>query len=267
MNHEKPNITMQPEANIEPVSEETEEAERQENIKWEAEFAARQARMIQEEFGERIDSLGSEKMTREEFEKWEDRYRKKYEKIQTKTSMITHSINEECEIAKGAVAYADDGKLYKTIEAQAGNYFFERQTALSDAIKKSGKTEAEKEEELRQIENFVAAAHEHIQLKYMAREDILKVGVEQYEQTRVSVHNKTLKMLNYLNNMCNLYEITPFTARNFLPSDIVDKNHQTLAEQTIMHYDRHIVEKYYAIAFPDAARKAEYRFRRENGLL
>ena len=233
-----------------------------------AEYWADSARDIEKQFGERIGALGGEQMSQKEFERWEQDYAEYCNNMENKIHQFPISFQDECEVKRKIVAYPGAGReaeLKNTIEAQAGNYYYERRTALKKAIEESGKSDEEKEKELLKIEEFYSSVMEHVELKWMTPDDVNDYGPDRYERRRTQVHNDAMKNLNRLNILCDSYRMTPFTARNFCPSDASDASHRTGAEATLMRYDRDIVEEYYAIAFPDASKKAEARYRRETG--
>lgn len=227
-------------------------------------WMAKQAREIQKDFGNRIKSLAEskEKMSQKEFERWEEEYSEQYNTADERLHEKGVRYDKYCEAMVNAVAYPGSGReddLKDTIEAYAGNYYHERRLELMKAIDASGKTEEEKEKDRLAPDLFIEAVYRHIQFKYATREDQERKGYERFDRERTGCHNDTLKRLNDLNDLAREYEVKPFTARNFNPSDTVEKKFQTMDESTIFRYDRDIVEEYYSIILPDDVEKARRR--------
>jgi hypothetical protein len=121
-----------------------------------------------------------------------------------------------------------------------------------------------KAEDGKVLDNFANAVYFHLDLKGMSRDEVEDYGFERYESTRTMVHNNAIKLLNKLNFLSEKYGTKAFTMRDFMPSDRVERKMQTQSQSIIMRADRDIVEEYYAMAFPDAARKAEAKMNRNH---
>lgn len=230
-------------------------------------FHAAEASEIQISFGNRLKMLNEAetKMTEKEFNRWEDEYAEEFAIAKDKTNETNPTYAKFCDVMSKAIAYPGGGRekdLHNTIEAQAGNYYFDRKNALAQAINESDKSDEEKAAELTQIDDFVLAVYEHIDYKYMGREEQLEYGPERYDAERTRVHNKAIKCLNAINNLAKDYGTRPFTPRNFNSSDAVLRSSQTQSEALLFRYDRDIVEEYYAIAFADKEQRAKARLER-----
>ena len=231
-----------------------------------AEWFANETREIQQQFGRYLDQ--NQDFREADFLRWEDDFKYNYQRMDENIYKMNASFDDYAEIAVKSIAYPGSGHekdLKKTIEAQSGNFFYERRNALIRAIKDSSSSDDQKSEDLAKIDDFVIAVQKHISFKYMPKTEISRYGSERYDSMRTSIHNDTIKKLNGLNDLCNSYSVRPLTPRKFCPSDIKEPSSQTPAEVTIMNYDRHIVEEYYALAFPTAIAKAEAELRQEMG--
>lgn len=230
------------------------------DYKEEAERHAKTVSEIQKSFGKRLSNLeeNTEKMSEKEFLKWEDEYAEEFGKMLKETERGNMSFDDTAENIKECVAYPGSNKedvLAQTVEAYSGEYYYDRANELKQAIMDNCDEETAKTK-IRLIEDFVSAVYDHIDFKYMDREDVRDYGFERYESDRTFKHNSIIKKLNELNNLAREYQTRPFTARNFWPSDLKEKKGQTPAEALIFRYDRDIVEEYYAHAFPSAVKRA-----------
>lgn len=230
-------------------------------------FHAKEAHDTQIIFGKRIQKLAESetKMTQKEFEKWEDEYAEEYTKAESKIYEANPSYDKYCEVMSSAIVYPGGGRekdLHNTVEAQAGNYYFDRKDALAEAINDSDKSDDEKKAELAKIDDFISAVYDHIDYKYMGRDEQLDFGPERYDAARTLAHNQAIRCLNNINDLARTYGTRPFTPRNFNPSDVVSRSSQTRDEALVFRYDRDIVEEYYAIAFADKEQRAKARLER-----
>jgi hypothetical protein len=232
-----------------------------------ARLNASRANDVQAAFGRRVQRLSSEetKMSQKEFDRWEDEYTEYIDKTEEKTNETNPNYAKYCEVMAGIITYPGGGRekdLHNTIEAQAGNYYFDRKNALAQAINDSDESEEKKKAELAKIDEFVYAVYEHIDFKYMGRDEQLDYGPERYDAERTKVHNKAIRCLNAINDLAEKYDTRPFTPRNFNPSDTVPRNSQTQSEALLFRYDRDIVEEYYAIAFAEKEQQARAKLER-----
>lgn len=205
-----------------------------------------------------------EKMSEKELERWEDILAGEYKRMEENLELgEIHGTEARTEVLQHMVAYPGEGKekdLRNTIEARSGDFFYERREALKKAVDNPGVDKKKKSEVNDLLNKFVSVVYEHIDLKYIDKQDIREQYGDDghmYEYTRRTIHNNAIKYLNELNNLAKELNVRPFTPRNFLPSDLVDEKHQTGAEKIVFRYDRDIVEEYYAFAFPSATRKAQ----------
>ncbi|MBQ9180562.1 hypothetical protein IJ135_00480 [Candidatus Saccharibacteria bacterium] len=213
-----------------------------------------------------IRDSGSRYMDDEEFSHWEDGYTETYNKMRQILSKNTAGDKaKQAEDMVLMVAFASEDDLPNTIEAYAAHQYRERVRALERAIDENGDRElAEKEHD--KVAVFAMLAFEHLSLKPKDKIETQRViqkfgGEKEYEAHRTLVHNKVIMALNDLNRLAKKFVIKTFTPRNFWPSDPEHKNNYTGQENTIMRYDRDIVEAYYAIAFRDTIEK-DYEARR-----
>lgn len=192
------------------------------------------------------------KISAKEFEMWEDDFAEWWNIAQNEVNQAGFNFNARAEAEQHAVTYTDDSELYKTIEAQAGNFYDERNDALRKAISSSKEESAQKDLDF--LAEFPGVVARHLNFKYMTREEIIDYGAEEQDRQRTAAHNDAIRHLNGINDLARKYGTRPFTVRNFLPSDSRVK---TTAVEKVMRYDRDIVEEYYAIVFSSEVRKRE----------
>ena len=218
---------------------------------------------IQNDFSRRtviVQESGKE-MERKEFEKWEDAVTDDLGYAKREISRRHMNLDAIAEVSQHMIFSANDAELHKTIEAQAGRFYYERMDALRKAIQETGGENAEKD--LDYARNFFPAVMTHLDFKYMTPADVRDYGYDDYERQRTRAHNDAIKHLNGLNDLAKKYHTRPFTVRNFWSSDIREKRGQTPAIQRVMRYDRDIVEEYYAIAFSEEVRKRQNKQNRQ----
>ena len=221
-----------------------------------------EVREIQRDFARRSATIqeNGETMSKKEFERWEDAFTDEYDAAKREINSAGLNLDAEAEATQHMVTYTQDSELHKTIEAQAGNFYYERYNALRQAIQSSGDEDAE--EDLKYLGGFLSSVERHLDYKYMTREEVRDYGPEAYERQRTAAHNNAIEHLNGLNRLAKKYSTRPFTVRNFWPSSIRQKRSQTPAIAKVMRYDRDIVEEYYAIAFSTEVREREAKQRR-----
>ena len=212
-------------------------------------------RCIEKDFARRNATIASDggKMSKKEFEKWEDAISDELGYADDQFRIGKMIFRDKAEAMQHMVAYRVDTELHKTIEAQAGNYYFERDRELRAAIKEQGGPNAASD--LTLLNGFYPAVAAHLDYKYMSPEDVRDFGSDVYERRRTEAHNDTIRYLNSLNHLARQYGTRPFTVRDFWTSDLCDKRAQTPAIAMVMRYDRDIVEEYYAIAFSSDIKK------------
>ena len=219
---------------------------------------------VTKDFDRRRQTLESEnqKMSRTEFEKWEDALSDEIGYAKKELEKTDNTLETMAECAQHMILTTDEEKTYKTIEAQAGNYYHERSAALKQAIESSGQPESEKD--LNSIREFYFAVIDHLDYRYMEPEKIFSMGVKNFDKQRTMAHNNVIKHLNELNYLARKYHVRPFTLRNFCPSDARPKEKQTPAVADLMAYDRYSVQSYYVIAFSSEERKRQAIQERNN---
>lgn len=212
---------------------------------------------VTRDFDRRRQALESEdqKMSKTEFEKWEDALSDELEFAGDELEKTDNTLETMAESARAMILTTDEHKTYKTIEAQAGNYYHERSTALKQAIESSGQPESEKD--LNSIREFYFAIMDHLDYRYEDPERVFSMGVKEFDKQRTMSHNNVIKHLNELNDLARKYHVRPFTLRNFCPSDARPKEKQTPAIADLMAYDRYSVQSYYTIAFSSEVKRRE----------
>ena len=201
-----------------------------------------------------LESSGN-KMTQQEFEKWEDALSDELEFAGDELEKTDNTLETMAESARAMILTTDEYKTYKTIEAQAGNYYHERSAALKQAIESSGQPESEKD--LNSIREFYFAVIDHLDYRYEDPDRVFSMGVKEFDKQRIMAHNNVIKHLNELNDLARKYHVRPFTLRNFCPSDARPKEKQTPAVADLMAYDRYSVQSYYTIAFSSEVKRRE----------
>lgn len=214
-----------------------------------------EARSIEMDFARRSATIASDggKMSKKEFEKWEDAISDELRYADDQFRIGRMIFRDKAEAMQHMVAYRVDTELHKTIEAQAGHYYFERDRELRTAIKERGGPS--EKSDLALLNGFYPAVAAHLDYKYMSPGDVRDFGSDAYERQRTEAHNDAIRHLNALNHLAKKYGTRPFTARDFWTSDLCDKRAQTPAIAMVMRYDRDIVEEYYAIAFSSDIKK------------
>lgn len=208
-----------------------------------------------------LESSGS-KMSQQEFEKWEDALSDELEFANDELEKTDNSLETFAESARAMIVTTDEHKTYKTIEAQAGNYYHDRMIALKNAIESSG--DQSSKADLEYTKGFYFAVMDHLDYRYEEREKIISMGVDKFDKERTMAHNNVIKHLNGLNDLARKYHVRPFTVRNFCPSDARPKGKQTPAIADLMTYDRYSVQSYYVIAFSSEERKRQAIQERNN---
>ena len=201
-----------------------------------------------------LESSGN-KMTQQEFEKWEDALSDELEFAGDELEKTDNTLETMAESARAMILTTDEYKTYKTIEAQAGNYYHERSAALKQAIESSGQPESEKD--LNSIREFYFAVIDHLDYRYEDPDRVFSMGVKEFDKQRIMAHNNVIKHLNELNDLARKYHVRPFTLRNFCPSDARPKEKQTPTVADLMAYDRYSVQSYYTIAFSSEVKRRE----------
>ncbi|MBQ2623140.1 hypothetical protein IJG12_02345 [Candidatus Saccharibacteria bacterium] len=202
-----------------------------------------------------------ERMSQKEFETWEDLVADELALAEKEGEKGNFGIEQTAECAQMMVTSTNDAELHKTIEAQAGNYYYERMDALRQAIEKSD--DEDKKESLDYLKGFYPAVVEHLDFKYMSPDDVRDYGYDEYESKRTRVHNNVIKHLNGVNDLARKYHVRPLTVRNFWSSDLVRMSAQTPAISKVMRFDRDVVEEYYEIAFSSEVKRRKAKQERD----
>ena len=194
-----------------------------------------------------------ERMSQKEFEKWEDLMGDELKLADREADIGNFTLEQKAEGEQYMITSADDSELHKTIEAQAGNFYYSRMADIKKAIEDAGGDK----EEIKYLNEFYPTVVEHLDFKYMSKEEVRDRGVKETESNRTKAHNDVIKRINGVNDLARKYHVRPLTVRNFLPSDVRRKEDQTPAVSRVMRYDRDIIEEYYEIAFSREVQRRE----------
>ena len=221
---------------------------------------------VTRDFDHRRQILESEnqKMSRTEFEKWEDALSDEIGYARKELEKTDNSLETMAECAQYMILTTDEEKTYKTIEAQAGNYYHERSAALKQAIESSGQSESK--QDLDSIRKFYYAVVDHLDYRYPMPGEVERRGYEEFEKERTLSHNNLIKAFNDINDLARKYHVRPFTIRNFCPSDAREKKDQTPAVARLMKYDRYVLQSFYIAAFSSEEQQRKAKQERENRL-
>lgn len=221
---------------------------------------------VTKDFDRRRQTLESEnqKMSRTEFEKWEDALSDEIGYAKKELEKTDNTLETMAECAQHMILTTDEEKTYKTIEAQAGNYYHERSAALKQAIESSGQPESK--QDLDSIRKFYYAVVDHLDYRYPMPGEVERRGYEEFEKERTLSHNNLIKAFNDINDLARKYHVRPFTIRNFCPSDARDKKDQTPAVARLMKYDRYVLQSFYIAAFSSEEQRRKAKQERENRL-
>lgn len=233
------------------------------------EYAAdfyRAALDVTKDFDRRKQTLESEnqKMSKTEFEKWEDALSDEIGYAKKELEKTDNTLETMAECAQHMILTTDEEKTYKTIEAQAGNYYHERSAALKQAIESSGQSESK--QDLDSIRKFYYAVVDHLDYRYPMPGEVERRGYEEFEKERTLSHNNLIKAFNDINDLARKYHVRPFTIRNFCPSDAREKKDQTPAVARLMKYDRYVLQSFYIAAFSSEEQQRKAKQERENRL-
>ena len=221
---------------------------------------------VTRDFDRRRQALESEdqKMSKTEFEKWEDALSDELEFAGDELEKTDNTLETMAECAQYMILTTDEEKTYKTIEAQAGNYYHERSAALKQAIESSGQSESK--QDLDSIRKFYYAVVDHLDYRYPMPGEVERRGYEEFEKERTLSHNNLIKAFNDINDLARKYHVRPFTIRNFCPSDAREKKDQTPAVARLMKYDRYVLQSFYIAAFSSEEQQRKAKQERENRL-
>ena len=241
-----------------------------ETLEEDAKTAAKDMRNTTINFAERLaraEDSDELKIPEADYIKWEDDYRLRWQDIQVDIHKIdAHSDKSlEARLENPMIPQKYKGKdnpnVYKTIEAQAGQYFDSRYSALIHAINSGPQENAESARKT--TREFNRSVEEHLEWKYMSPEEKEKIPNLTYESERTKAHNAVIKSMNKMNALAEQYNVRRFTVRDFWPSDLVDQRLQTPEIAERMRYDRDIVEAYYDFAYSGEIERRNKKLERE----
>lgn len=187
-------------------------------------------------------AMAGNKMSQKEFERWEDTAADELRLAREEVQRGKLGTRSEAEAMQRMIAYCEDDELGKTIEAQAGRYYAERDNDLRLAIRGSG--DAEAEEDLAYLNSFYQVAKMLLDAKAVVTNNDGGHGYSFYEDKRAELYNSAIRYLNGLNRLAQKYETRAFVPRDLWTSDLCDRQNYTPAIVSIMRYDRGIVEEY-----------------------
>lgn len=233
-----------------------------EALKQEVGMHAKNLRQLNVDYAKQLDRLaerGKDKISQKEFEMWEGDFAYEWRLAEGAADKMHCSLTDRIEAEMPMVAYRPrtvgepyEKDLRRTVEAQAGLFYWDRARDLRIAMREAGGDYAP----IRDFEETVAL---HLSYKGKAVEgerDMLlgedgtwsKSDAETVDRERTKVHNAVIEKLNGLNALAEQYGTKRFTPRDFVPSSAIDKRMQTPDVALRMRYDRDIVEEYYAWA-------------------
>ena len=190
------------------------------------------------------------KMSQREFEKWEDTITDEYKLAEKDINHGGMRLRDEAEIFQNMIAYYKKSDFNKTVEAQAGRFYVERDNELRLAIRKDGGEDAEKD--LACLNGFYPVAIKHLENQYQTEND-----KNSAKDDELALEDDVIKHLNNLNRLARKYGTRAFTPRDFWTSDICNEKLQTPAISTVIHYDHNLVEEYLVLAFNDEIKKRQ----------
>ena len=220
----------------------------------------REMREIERDFRKRNEKLAesNETMSENEFKRWEDDLAFELKLGERQVEIGQMNFDQEGYAKEEMVTWHEEKDLATTIEAQAGNYFYDRERELEIKLREQGT-----EEELRYLHDFYQSVETHLDFKYMTREEKLDYGDARYDRNRTEAHNNAIRHLNGINDLARKYGTRPFTVRNFWPSDMREREKQTPGMEAVFRYDRDTVEEYCAIAFRSDVQRRAAKLERE----
>lgn len=220
------------------------EAKQKERAPEQMDFWAGQIAKLQKQFRQQLDrdhERGKLCVPKEEFEKWEDEYAFMWGKMMEQRAVGGLTGAAEAKAEEKMFLYTKEEDLETTIEAQAGNFYVERSSALVSAMLEAGANE----DELRFARSFSRSVDDHLDYKYMDDEEAGGYGAD-YDKYRMEAHNRAIKHLNGLNDLCDKYHVRRLTPRNFWTNEFT---YQTRDVTRRIRYDRDALEEYYEVAF------------------
>lgn len=144
----------------------------------------------------------------------------------------------------------------KTIEAQSGRYYDERNRRIVETIRKN-ENEEEREQDLKTVYSLhmLVAGHIGAIMDYSSRRE----DPTAYNSLRRMAHNRLISGLNEINHIAEKYNAERLVFRDFETNDFMydktrDRNGETNARA---EYDRSIVESYVRMAFSSDFKSAE----------
>lgn len=235
------------------------------------EFSVDSCRSTEHRFERRLAKLAEAhtQMSQEEFERFEDSYAHSWGQIVREVRRTGMGPKEE------AAAEADFFRTYDvqsdlnkwSIDVRAADFYHERHDQLRQAITQSD--DADKAKDLAHLEGFYDKVYDHIEFRYLSKEESMDIGYEIYEKRRMRAHNQLIRYFNHMNALCEKYGTRRFTVRDFWDTSAYEgmteaqrRRLQTDAMRKRYRNDRDIVEEYYASAFPPMVKRFQTKMQR-----
>lgn len=257
-----------PAENAEESIEDTEKALARQSIK----YAIDSCQSTERRFQMRLTKLKErgEEMPKEMFERFENSYAHDWGTVKKEVAQAGMGLAEEAELEEGLFhVYNDQVDLNKwSIDVRAADYYRDRQDQLTAAIEQSD--DPEKEADLAHVKGFYDKVYDHVEFRYMPRDEVADMGYEAYESQRSDSHNGLIRYFNHMNELCEKYGTRRFTVRDFWDTGAYKgmsaaerEQRQTLPMRKRYRNDRDIVEEYYARAFASTIQRFEAKLRRD----
>lgn len=193
---------------------------------------------------------GEKEMPKKEFLYWEQELRDEWLRLEKSFDRAgIYDYKEQARLSDSLIPNSyrgvDSPNVFKTIEAQSGNFYDDRRFELLQAINNSDDPEKEKDKEV--IREFAGKVFAHVD--YVNTDNRFSDVNEgrSYDISRTAIHDDAIRCLNRLNDLAEKYGTTRFTPRNFWTSDKRSEEVREAKDRAI--YDRDIFEAYYYYAF------------------
>lgn len=212
-------------------------------------FWAEEYRSVEQQYANR--KARDERMSYEEFEKWEEDARYNYRRMREASNAVNFgSRYEQDKAERMGDLLAED-----SIEAGAGDFYQRRVRALNEAIRVSDAPD--KEEDLRASDELYRFVGEHIYYTYDF--ETRKANIDYYKINRQKAHNALINHINGMDDIARKYGVKPFTFRNFATNSFAYNKCLDIGGHTNarIEYDRATVEAYCRRAFSTLYEKAE----------
>jgi len=186
-----------------------------------------------------------------EFKVWENDAKEAFDKMKKAEGDAEYTNKYEIDDAE-RLAKVDPSK---TIEAQSGKYYDERNRKIVEAIRSSENEDSAKDLDTVYNLHMLVASHIGAIMDYSNKKEDTAI----YNSNRRAAHNRLIRGLNDINHIAEKYNVDRLVFRDFETNDFNydkfrDKNGETNARA---EYDRSIVESYARMAFSRDFKAAE----------